>query len=596
VRAAGLRARSAWRFHSWQTVLNKETSTMFYRTYLSFRSSRFGLRRTPRKCAGERRLSVEPLEDRTLLSVTVLETEPNDTMLAANPVPLGFDAGEANVIAVKGDVPTFGDRDWYAVQLNAGDVFGATVQGQSKFDSTVSLRNADGNLMIFNADHRGVAYNQFLPAESPLPRLNATSSTYSDSAIYYVISRPGTYYVEVAGQDDASVGQYRMDLVVARPGLEAEPVGAKQIVFVDFDGATVNMSKFGYPGSSGNKTLSPMRDFLPRWGLSQDETTENAVIDAILANMEENLSQDVRLRGLNGDFAETGVPGQFDIEIRNSRDHADEFGTNPYVARVIIGGTEAEADLNTFGLAESTDVGNFKFDDDALVLLDRRSEPAGHPQSLNSVPIHRRSSMVELVGVGIGNLASHELGHNFGNFHTDRWNDVLDVMDQGGPRRIIDDVGAGRDGIFGTKDDIDRAFGVDDYCTVNALGYPEFFTGVEDTLNVIAFGLSTGKAGASSQAAILWPVAVDLLMAGQHAGQASVVPSSQESDTVFTVLVDSAGKPIYVGQSANTFKDDLFDVTSAKRSDDETAKRFADGDGIGQSLAAEENIFDPLGL
>jgi hypothetical protein len=390
----------------------------------------------------------------------------------------------------------------------------------------MSLLDGDGNLMIFNADHRGIAYNQYLPSESPMPRLNSWSSTHSDSAIYQVISRPGTYYVEVAGQDDASTGQYRMDLVVARPGMEAEPMGAKQIVFVDFDGAKVNMSKFGYPGSSGNKTLSPMRDFLPRWGLSEDEATENAVIDAILANMEENLSQDMRERGLNGDFAETGVPGQFDIEIRNSRDHIDEFGKNPYVARVIIGGTEAEAELDTFGLAESIDVGNFKFDDDALVLLDRRSEPAGHPQSLNTVPIDDESSMVELVGVGIGNLASHELGHNFGNFHTDRWNDVLDVMDQGGPRRIIDAVGAGPDGIFGSGDDIDRAFGVDAYCTVNAFGYPEFFTGVEDTLNTIAFGLSTGKAGSTGQTTAYWAAAADLLVADQESEGTSGPSSS----------------------------------------------------------------------
>jgi hypothetical protein len=326
-----------------------------------------------------------------------------------------------------------------------------------------------------------------------------------------------------------------MDLVVARPGLEAEPVGAKQIVFVDFDGATVNMSKFGR--SSGNKTLSPMREFLPRWGLLQDDATENAVIDAILDVMEEKLSQDVRQRGLNGDFAETGVPGQFDIEIRNSRDHADEFGTNPYVARVIIGGTEAEAGVDVFAFAEHIDLGNFQFDDDAIVLLDRRSEPAGHPQSLNSVPIHPRSSMIELVGVDIGNLASHELGHNFGNFHTDRWNDVLDVMDQGGPRGIIDAVGAGPDGIFGSQDDIDRDFGVDDYCTVNAFGYPEFFTGVEDTLNVIAFGLSTGKAGSDDQTTAYWAAAVDLLMADDQTEQTSGSSASEDVGELTTLYL-----------------------------------------------------------
>jgi hypothetical protein len=290
------------------------------------------------------------------------------------------------------------------------------------------------------------------------------------------------------------------------------------------------MSKFG---RSGNHTLSPMRDFLPRWGLPQDEVTENAVIDAILETIEENLSQDMRNDGLNGDFGQSGVPGEFDIEIRNSRDHADEFGTNPYVSRVVIGGTEAEADVNIFALAQNTDPGNFKFDDEALVLLDRRSEPAGHPQSLNSVPIAKESLKVQLIGVGIGNLASHEAGHNFGNFHTDQSNGDLNIMDQGGPRGILDATATGSDGIFGTPDDGDRDFGVDNYCTVNAFGYPEFFTGVEDTLNVIAFGLSTGKVGSPDQATAFWAAAVDLLMADQQTEKTSSSPDPAELATLY---------------------------------------------------------------
>jgi hypothetical protein len=165
-------------------------------------------------------------------------------------------------------------------------------------------------------------------------------------------------------------------------------------------------------------------------------------------------------------------------------------------------------------------------------------------------------------------------------------------MDNGAPRGILDGPAhTGPDGIFGSQDDVDRDFGVDIFSTL------EPFRGIQDTLNVIAFGLATGKAGSAVQTTTLWPAVVDLLMAGQEAGQTSVVPSSQESDSAFTVLADSVGKPIFVGQSANTLKDDLFDVTSAKRSGDETEKRFEDSDlMIGQSLAAEENLFDPLGL
>ena len=46
-------------------------------------------------------------------------------------------------------------------------------------------------------------------------------------------------------------------------------------------------------------------------------------IDAVIQHVEENLSEDVRLRGLNGDFAASGVYGDFDVVLQNSRDHPD---------------------------------------------------------------------------------------------------------------------------------------------------------------------------------------------------------------------------------------------------------------------------------
>ena len=100
--------------------------------------------------------------------------------------------------------------------------------------------------------------------------------------------------------------------------------------------------------------------------------------------------------------------------------------------------------------------------------------------------------MIELIGVNIGNLASHEVGHNFGNYHTDKWNYTLNLMDQGGPRGILDASGTGQDGIFGSQDDVDVDFGVDVFFSA------EPFSGIEDTLNLIGFGLATGKAPVSN--------------------------------------------------------------------------------------------------
>src|SRR4029453_13932314 len=75
-----------------------------------------------------------------------------------------------------------------------------------------------------------------------------------------------------------------------------------------------------------------------------------------------------------------------------------------------------------------------------------------------------------------------EAGHIFGNWHTDALLPQFNLMDQFlSPRE-----GLGPDGTFGTADDTDVDFGQGIFSRF------ETFAGVEDTLNTIAFGLSTG--------------------------------------------------------------------------------------------------------
>jgi Ca2+-binding RTX toxin-like protein len=84
-----------------------------------------------------------------------------------------------------------------------------------------------------------------------------------------------------------------------------------------------------------------------------------------------------------------------------------------------------------------------------------------------------------LIGIVVGNLASHEAGHLFGNYHvkTEQFN----IMDPSSFGEL------GPDGLFGTADDPEFTYKTDIYSP------PEGDTGVEDTLNTIAVGLSTGK-------------------------------------------------------------------------------------------------------
>ncbi|MCA8986024.1 MAG: cadherin domain-containing protein [Planctomycetaceae bacterium] len=359
------------------------------------------------------------------------------------------------------------DIDFYSFELNAGDILSGWITGGA---GEISLFDGSQQL-LFGSDQN---FTSIHPTSSPL-------SNNGNAALSWVAATAGTYYVSVV----EGVGDYSLNLEVYRPFLESQPVTTHQILYLDFDGAVVNSSTFGGPNQI--TSLSGLSSFLTNWGLQASD--ENAVIDAIVASVTENISTDIRQFGNNGDFTTTFNPGDFDIEIRNSRDDADPFG-QPNVSRVIIGGTIAELGISTIGIAESIDVGNFDTTESAVVLLDLLSAGSTNPNSLNQYPIDPSSSIIDLIGVGVGNIAAHEAGHFFASWHTNQFNFTPSIMDQGG--NLDNTVGVGFDGIFGTNDDVDVDF------TIDSLVPNEGFLGIQDPMNAIAFGLSTGAGNSLS--------------------------------------------------------------------------------------------------
>ena len=81
-------------------------------------------------------------------------------------------------------------------------------------------------------------------------------------------------------------------------------------------------------------------------------------------------------------------------------------------------------------------------------------------------------------------MTSHEIGHFVGSFHVDQFNDVLNLMDQGGNFPLL--YGVGDDLVGGTADDPDVDFGIDTYNPNEGL------TGDEDTLNNTAWAFVLG--------------------------------------------------------------------------------------------------------
>lgn len=341
------------------------------------------------------------------------------------------------------------DIDCYGLNLEPGDMFGADLQGAG---TRVELFLANGELQMGST---GSAAG-FYPAANPLPGGNVT--------IDFVTFESEQHGVCVQG----NVGNYSLELGVFRQIFEDSD--DKQILFIDFDGADIDTSIFS--GSGGPSTLSPLSDFLANWGFAPSD--EDVLIDAIIASVEESITTDL---------SQQSNPS-FDVEIRNSRDHADTFGIDPNVSRLIVGGTIAESGISTIGIAQSIDPGNFEPGESALILLDLLSAPAGNPNSLNQFAISSGSSKINLVAIGLANITVHEAGHYLGNWHTENSSAGAgpSIMDRGG--NLPGTVGVGSDLTFGSDDDID----VD--LIPDLFSFAEGFSGTEHTNEKTAFALS----------------------------------------------------------------------------------------------------------
>jgi hypothetical protein len=342
------------------------------------------------------------------------------------------------------------DQDFYAFDLRPGDTVGASVTGGAK------------RLVIFDSAGREVFgssqdLTSLYPVNSPLP-------VGGNAVVDFVAPKAGRYFLAV----QQGVGAYQVALEVYRPGSESDAFGTVQTLFLDFNGAEVDTAIFGFEGV---RQLSPLSTFLGGWGLTAAD--EDAVIDVVQRTVRENIEKDLARKGTNPRFA---------VRVRNSRDHADTFG-QPDVTRLIVGGSVAESGINTVGIAQTIDPGNFGHEETALILLDRMSAPAGPTVSLNTY-LTPASDRIEFIGRAVGNVVAHEAGHMAGSWHLDQFNEVPSLMDQGDNPKIMFQVGA--DGVGGTADDPDLDF------TEDVLNPNEGFTGIEDTLNRTAWAFTRG--------------------------------------------------------------------------------------------------------
>lgn len=341
------------------------------------------------------------------------------------------------------------DTDYYRLDLASGDVIGAT-----SLSGATALRvvRPDGTAMVGST---GTDLSGLYPPSSPLPGGGKVS-------IAYVAEKAGAYALQV----DGPPGAYGVEVEAYRPGTEGKGASRSQTILLDVDGATLDTAIFHGPGV---RTLSPLRDFLPGWGLKPSQ--EKELVKRITADVKVNLQRDLAARGLNK---------RLSLTVTTKATGSTRWGRKD-VSRVVIGGTTAEAGIDTIGIASSVDPGNFSHTDTALVLLDTlASTDTANQGSLNHY-LKPGSDRLGFVAQAIANVASHEVGHYVGSFHTDGLDATHNLMDEGGSNFGANLYGVGPDGIGGTADDEAIRFRTDTYSK------REGYSGLEDTLNVSAW-------------------------------------------------------------------------------------------------------------
>ena len=397
-----------------------------------------------------------------------------DSFLPADP----FDSGSGSVTGNLGSEGTyqlilglfnFTDTDFYLVNLRRGDVFGADLVGTST-GARLSIFNFRGELNVSTNLNTNVNY----PAPSPLPANGGTS-------IAFIAPEAGWYAVNVA----ENFGDYVLELFVTRPAGEVN-APMEQVIFLDYNGEDFDPCEFLEIDCSIPSFLTPLKEFFPNWGLPNDDETVKRVVGRITDVVKENLEEDLKRSGLNR-FFRVRIIGNNGLTDRTGSYEPRSVGIRK-VSRVITSGTISEAFISTIGIAQSIDLGNFRQEEDAIVLLDILSAPfsganANGTFSLNDVVLAPGVSKEDLVVTALGNVISHEAGHYLGNWHNDGFTAVQCIMDQG-PGGLFNLIGVGPSGVFGGADQTDVDFVTDEFAA------SELFTGMENTQANTAFALT----------------------------------------------------------------------------------------------------------
>ncbi len=368
------------------------------------------------------------------------------------------------------------ESDFYVFNLQRGDVFGAAFLGEQG-GAYLSIKDLKGNEVVGTAGNASSLY----PASNPLPRFGQT-------AINYTVEESGQYAIQVT----EGSGAYTLELFATRPYFELNPRSV-QVIYVDYSGGDVDIAPIFEIPFPIVVNQSPFVDFLPNWGLSNASEDVLAITQKITDVVRENLDTDFNSPPVNPKHRVI-VTDNFRLGQDNELgpdfvgESISQNGINYKVSRVKVSGTIPETLINTIGIAQSIDPGNFGTEELALVLLDIVSAPftgasANNTFRINDIVLAPGKTIEDAVVTVIGNITSHEAGHYLGNWHLDGFSNIQGIMDEG-PGGMFNLAGIGPSGVFGAPDQTDVDFVTDAYST------SEPFSGFEDTEINSAYSLT----------------------------------------------------------------------------------------------------------
>ncbi|WP_010522712.1 carbohydrate-binding protein [Aquimarina agarivorans] len=352
--------------------------------------------------------------------------------------------------------PEQADIDYYAIDLIKGDVVGLS-----------TTTNTVEKLQFFTPDNQ-IGTSSF-GNNATLRGFELSPLQSGNISLSYLAPESGTYFISAEGTTE----NYETEVIVTRPSFEINK-GQKQIIYIDFTGESISKGSIqGFPTPTGDpvfdanfreplerlRDLSAFETFIENWGLENTEENKLTLTTKIVNVIKENFETDFRANNINPNFEVLFVS---DYGIKSLGERIPEMLENENVkySRIIIGGTTTEFNNIGFeGEASSVDPGNFILDDVAVIHLGLLSDTnPNESNSLNNIALAPGASKEDLIAIGVGNFASHEIGHFLGCFHTVSSNNVFSLMDFGFNVPTMVGLGRSRTAEFGDQNTQDIDF------------------------------------------------------------------------------------------------------------------------------------------